>query len=87
MQENLNFHLSYILRFQVKFHLGDGPGVPSLSVPLSHYPTLASVASRYSSTHTWAGLDVNTNHGSPLPLGLGSPHKLCPHPIFLPSSK
>lgn len=39
MQENLSFHLFYILRFQVKFHLGRGLGFlpfpsPCLTTPL-----------------------------------------------------
>lgn len=56
--------------------------------PLCHHPTLASVASStpLGTLSTLSRGHVNTTHGPPLPMSLGSTQKPCPHPIFLPSS-
>lgn len=78
--------LSFDLHIELPSKIPLVLGAPSLPLPPSHYPILPSVAWKYSSRNTWAGLDVNTNHGPPLPLGLGSPGKLCSHSIFLPLS-
>lgn len=73
MQQNLSFHLFYILRFQVippGEAWGSFPSLPCLTTQLG----LCSLKKVF---HTQAGLDVHTNPGSPLPLGQGSPHTIC----------